>query len=81
LIKPRVAWNSNFATVLPKNQYFHNQRSFLKAGGNKKGGGLGGWQTCEDGFRTMAIDVSLFFNFVVVFSSTYFRFRLVKPSK
>jgi hypothetical protein len=32
-------------------------------------------------YRTVAIDVCLFFNVVVVFSLTYFLFLFVKPSE
>jgi hypothetical protein len=42
----------------------------------------GGWEagTVRRRFWTMAVDVCLLFNFVVVFSSTNFRFRFVKTS-
>jgi hypothetical protein len=35
---------------------------------------------CSKMLRTVAIDDFLLFNFVVIFSSTYFRFSFVKPS-
>ncbi len=53
-----------------------------KVVGNEKGGesGLGRLATVRRWFQTMAIDVCLLFNVVVVFSSMYFRFVFVKPS-
>jgi hypothetical protein len=39
----------------------------------------GDWEA-QRRLRTVAIDVCLLFNFVVVFSSTNFRFRFVKTS-
>jgi hypothetical protein len=52
----------------------------LTVEGNEKGGGVREASKCRRWFRTVAIDVSLIFNFVVFFSSTYFRFRFAKPS-
>jgi hypothetical protein len=52
----------------------------LKLVDNEKGGGVGRLATVQRWFGTMAIDVSLLFNYVVVFSSTNFRFRFVKTS-
>jgi hypothetical protein len=46
----------------------------------KGGGGVGKLATVRRWFLTVAIDVCLFLNFVAVFSSTYFRYLLLKPS-
>jgi hypothetical protein len=45
-----------------------------------KGRGAGRLANVGRWLQTVAIDVSLFFIFVVVFSSTYFHFCLLKPS-
>ncbi len=45
-------------------------------GSNEKGGRSGSWQMFEDAFGSWRSMSVCFFNFVVVFSSTYFRFRL-----
>ncbi len=54
----------------------------LKVVGSDRGGGEGAGKLAnvQRWFRIVAIDVCFFFLFVVVFSLTYFRFRLVKPS-
>ncbi len=52
--------------------------TYLKIVGNEKGGGVGKQATDRIGYRTVAIDVCLLFNVVVVFSATYFCFLFVK---
>ena len=51
---------------------------FLKVVYNEKEGGSGGCPLCWYQSQTVAIDVCLFFNFVVVVYIKYFHFRLVK---
>ncbi len=52
----------------------------LKVVGNEKGGGVKKQATVRIWFRTVAIDVCLIFNVVVVFSTTNFRFLFVNLS-
>ncbi len=59
-------------------KYVLSKEALLKVVCNEKGGGSGSWQMFEDGFgpwRSMSVCF-----LIVVFSSTYFRFRFVKPS-